>query len=111
MVERNSRPVEPWRTPLVVLSSVGLVGPSQFGRSQPEPRSKKPAASVPSPSGMRYSAFAAVTRFAPAGEGGNVVAPEAAGFSVIASGPNSPVRRPRTNSSPEKKREENRQLP
>ena len=58
--------------------SSGFAGPSQFGSSQPEPRSKKPAASVPLLSGMRYSAFAAAIKFPPTGAAEKVVAPEPA---------------------------------
>src|SRR5580693_6701212 len=67
MVQRSSIPAEPCRTPFVEFRSRGRAGPSQFGSSQADPRSKKPAASVRPPRGMRYSVLAPVVRFAPAG--------------------------------------------
>ena len=54
----------------------GRVGPSQFGRSRPEPASKKVVPWTPWLSANRYSKFEAAMTFAPAGTAEYVVVPK-----------------------------------
>src|SRR2546422_11010396 len=95
-VQRNSIPVEPWSTPFVAPRSSGLGGASQLGSNQPEPKTKKAAASVPPARGKRDSALAAVRKISPAGAAEETVEAPGAVVAGAACWPDSPGRHQRT---------------
>src|SRR5277367_2603793 len=103
-VQFSCTPVDACTISFVKSASVGRDGPSQFKSNAPDPTSKKLAASVLAPRCMRYSAFAAPTRSAPAGVAEYFVSPPGETEDTTASGPSSPGRKPLTKSSPANRR-------